>query len=163
MNHNRTQNGARKTTSEIDNKNQIEEQFISSQPFHRISDGHVRKTTAGERFEPRNLESFGPATQESYQNMFLQRSTPKNHKDPNERTRNRVKENTVARVLATCADTAVTLCSPLKTATGFRHRVRRAGEQMLAWNSLRSCTSRQRKGTAATETHTVLAQEVKEG
>jgi hypothetical protein len=59
-------------------------------------------------------------------------------------------------VLATCADTAVTICSPLKTATGFRHRVRPAGEQMLAWNSLRSCTSRQRKGTTATETHTPI-------
>jgi hypothetical protein len=57
-------------------------------------------------------------------------------------------------VLATRADTVVTLCSPLKTATGFRHRVRPAGEQMLAWNTLRSCTSRQRKGTVATgDTH----------
>jgi hypothetical protein len=30
----KTQNGASKTTSEINDKNQIEEQFISSQVFH---------------------------------------------------------------------------------------------------------------------------------
>jgi hypothetical protein len=61
-----TLNGASKTTCEIDNKIQIEEQFISSQVFHRTPGGRVRKTTVGERFEPRNLESFDPMTQELY-------------------------------------------------------------------------------------------------
>jgi hypothetical protein len=54
------------TTSEIDDKNRIEEQFISSQVFHRTLGGRVQKTTAGEKFEPRNLESFNPVTQELY-------------------------------------------------------------------------------------------------
>jgi hypothetical protein len=61
-----TQNGASKTMSEINDKNQIEEQFISSQVFHRTSGGRFQETTAEERFEPQNLESFGPVTQELY-------------------------------------------------------------------------------------------------
>jgi hypothetical protein len=59
-----TQIDAGKTTSEINDKNQIEKRFISSQAFHRTSGGHVREITAGERFEPRILKSFDPATQE---------------------------------------------------------------------------------------------------
>jgi hypothetical protein len=51
---------------EIDDKNQIEEQFISSQAFHRTPGGHIQEITAGEQFEPRILESFDPATQELY-------------------------------------------------------------------------------------------------
>jgi hypothetical protein len=47
-----TQNGASKTTTEIDDKNQIEEQFISSQVFQRTPGGRVQETTAGEQFEP---------------------------------------------------------------------------------------------------------------
>jgi hypothetical protein len=57
---------AGKTMCEINNKNQIEKQFISSQAFHRTAGGRVQKITAGERFEPRILESFDPATQEQY-------------------------------------------------------------------------------------------------
>jgi hypothetical protein len=60
------QNSASKTTCEIDVKNWIEEQFISSQAFHRITGGHVQKITAVERFKPRNLESLDPMTQELY-------------------------------------------------------------------------------------------------
>jgi hypothetical protein len=60
------QNGASKTTCEIDDKNQIEEQFISSQVFHQTPGGRVQKITAGERFEPRTLESFNLVTQELY-------------------------------------------------------------------------------------------------
>jgi hypothetical protein len=44
-----TQNGASKITSEIDDKNQIEEQFISPQAFHRTPGGRVHKTTTGEQ------------------------------------------------------------------------------------------------------------------
>jgi hypothetical protein len=62
-----TQNGDSKTTCEIDNKNQIEEQFISSQAFHQTLGGRIWEITVGERFEPRNLESFDPVTQERYQ------------------------------------------------------------------------------------------------
>jgi hypothetical protein len=58
-----TQNGASKTTSEIDKKNWIEEQFISSQAFHRTPGERVWETTAGEQFKPRILESFDPVTQ----------------------------------------------------------------------------------------------------
>jgi hypothetical protein len=52
--------------SEIDDKNWIEEQFISLQAFHRTPGGRIRKITAGEQFKPRTLESFDPVTQESY-------------------------------------------------------------------------------------------------
>jgi hypothetical protein len=40
---------------------------MSSQTFHRIIGGRVPEITAGERFEPRILESFDPVTQELYQ------------------------------------------------------------------------------------------------
>jgi hypothetical protein len=43
-----TRNDASKTTLEIDDKNRLEKQFISSQPFHRTPGGRVRKTTAEE-------------------------------------------------------------------------------------------------------------------
>jgi hypothetical protein len=39
-----TLNDASKTMSEIDDKIRIEEQFISSQAFHRITYGRVRET-----------------------------------------------------------------------------------------------------------------------
>jgi hypothetical protein len=55
-----------KTPCKIDNKNQIEERFMSSQVFHRTTGGRVQKITAGERFKPRTLESFDLATQEQY-------------------------------------------------------------------------------------------------
>jgi hypothetical protein len=50
--------------SEIDDKNRLKKQFISSQTFHRIPDGRVQEITVGERCEPRILESFDPVTQE---------------------------------------------------------------------------------------------------
>jgi hypothetical protein len=61
-----THNNASETTCKIDNKNRIKEQFISSQTFHRTPGGRVRKTTTGEQFEPRIIESFDLATQEIY-------------------------------------------------------------------------------------------------
>jgi hypothetical protein len=64
-----TRIGVSKTTCEIDNKNRIEEQFISSQAFHRTPGGRVREITTRERFEPRNLEYFVPVTQELYQHL----------------------------------------------------------------------------------------------
>jgi hypothetical protein len=75
-------NGASKTTSEIDDKNRIEEQFIFSQVFHRTPGGRIQETTAGERFEPQNLESFGPVTQEVYRllsTMIPTRTYNKSH------------------------------------------------------------------------------------
>jgi hypothetical protein len=59
-----TQNGASTITSEIDDENQIEKQFMSSQAFHRTTDRRIQKITAEERFKPRPLESFEPVTQE---------------------------------------------------------------------------------------------------
>jgi hypothetical protein len=59
-----TQIGVSQNTSEIDDKNRIKEQFISSQAFHRITGGRVREIIAEEQFEPRILESFDPTTQE---------------------------------------------------------------------------------------------------
>jgi hypothetical protein len=59
-------NGASKTTSEIDDENWIEKQFLSSQAFHGTPDGRVQEITAAEQFEPRILEYFVPVTQESY-------------------------------------------------------------------------------------------------
>jgi hypothetical protein len=41
-------------------KTRLEEQFISSQAFHRTTGGRVRETTAGERFRPRIFETFDP-------------------------------------------------------------------------------------------------------
>jgi hypothetical protein len=64
-----TRIGASKTTCKIDDKNRIEEQFISSHAFHRTSGGRVQEITAGKRFEPRILESFDPVTQELYQHL----------------------------------------------------------------------------------------------
>jgi hypothetical protein len=58
-----TQNGASKTTREINDKNRLEKQFISSQAFHRTPGGRVRETTAEERFRPRILETFDPVAQ----------------------------------------------------------------------------------------------------
>jgi hypothetical protein len=46
-----TRIGASKTTCEVDDKNQIEEQFIFSQAFHRTHGGQVQKISAEERFE----------------------------------------------------------------------------------------------------------------
>jgi hypothetical protein len=43
-----TRNGASENTCEIDDKNQIKTQFVSSQIFHRTPGGRVQKTTAGE-------------------------------------------------------------------------------------------------------------------
>jgi hypothetical protein len=62
-----TRNDDSKTTSKIGDKNRIDEQFIPSQTFHRTPGGRVQETTAGEQFEPRNLESFDPVTQDLYQ------------------------------------------------------------------------------------------------
>jgi hypothetical protein len=71
-------NGASKTTCEIDDKNRLEKQFISSQAFHRTPGGRVREITTGEQFKPRNLESFDPTTQELYRDEFLQQSKQSN-------------------------------------------------------------------------------------
>jgi hypothetical protein len=62
----KAQKGANKTTREIDDKNSTKKQFTSSQSFHRTPGVRVRETTVGERFRPQILESFDPATQESY-------------------------------------------------------------------------------------------------
>jgi hypothetical protein len=64
-------NGASKTSCEIDDKNQLEKQFISSQVFHRTPGGRVQKITVREQFEPQNLESFDPVTQDLYR-LYLQ-------------------------------------------------------------------------------------------
>jgi hypothetical protein len=45
-------NGTNKTTSEINDKNRLKEQFISSHVFHRTPGGRVKKIIAEERFEP---------------------------------------------------------------------------------------------------------------
>jgi hypothetical protein len=59
-----TRNSASKTTCEIDDRNQLEKQFISSRAFHRTTGGRVQKITAEEQFKSQNLELFDPATQE---------------------------------------------------------------------------------------------------
>jgi hypothetical protein len=51
---------------ELDDKNRIEQQFMSSQAFHRTTGGRVQEITVGEQFEPRIIESFDPVTQELY-------------------------------------------------------------------------------------------------
>jgi hypothetical protein len=67
----KTRNGASKTSCEIDDKNQLKKQFISSQVFHRTPGGRVQKITVKEQFEPRNLKSFDPVTQDLYR-LYLQ-------------------------------------------------------------------------------------------
>jgi hypothetical protein len=47
-------------------KNQIKNQFMSSQTFHRTSCGCVRETTIWERLRLKNLELFNPVAQESH-------------------------------------------------------------------------------------------------
>jgi hypothetical protein len=64
---------AGKTTCEIDGKNQIKEQFISSHAFHQTPSGRIREISTGEQFEPRNLESFDPTTQEHNQTSTCKR------------------------------------------------------------------------------------------
>jgi hypothetical protein len=49
---------------EIDDKNQIEEQFISSQPFHRTLDDRIQKTTVEVQLRLGNLEFFDPTAEE---------------------------------------------------------------------------------------------------
>jgi hypothetical protein len=60
----KTRNDAGKNTCEIDDKNQIEEQFISSQAFYRTPSERVQEITTRVQFEPQNLKSFDPVTQE---------------------------------------------------------------------------------------------------
>jgi hypothetical protein len=50
-----TRNRASKTTYEIDDKNQIEEQFPYLQAFHPTTGERVQEITVGEQFEPQNL------------------------------------------------------------------------------------------------------------
>jgi hypothetical protein len=57
-----TRNNARKTSSEIDDKNQIEEQFMSSQAFHWTPAGCIQKITAEVQCRLENLELFNPIT-----------------------------------------------------------------------------------------------------
>jgi hypothetical protein len=59
-----TWNSASKTTCEINDKNRIEEQFISSQTFQRTPGGRVRDITARVQFKVWNIKSFNPMTQE---------------------------------------------------------------------------------------------------
>jgi hypothetical protein len=75
-----TQNSASKTTSEIDDENRIEKQFMSSQAFHRTPGRRIRETTAEERFESRNLELFNSVDQEHDRDEFLHQSTYPNTK-----------------------------------------------------------------------------------
>jgi hypothetical protein len=72
--------GVSKNTCEIDDKNRIKEQFISSQLFYRTTGGHVQKIITKEQFEPRILESFDPVTQEYNRDEILQQYTHKNLK-----------------------------------------------------------------------------------
>jgi hypothetical protein len=64
-----TWNGASKTTCEIDDKNRLIKQIISSQAFHRTAGGRVQETTAEEQFRLENLESFDPVAQERYRGL----------------------------------------------------------------------------------------------
>jgi hypothetical protein len=59
------QNGASKTTNEINDKNWLKKQFIPSQAFHRTTGGHIREITSRKPFEPQILELFNPVAQES--------------------------------------------------------------------------------------------------
>jgi hypothetical protein len=61
-----TQNAASKTTSEINDKNWIEKQFMSSEAFHQTPDGRIQESIAEEQFKPRIFESFKPVTQKLY-------------------------------------------------------------------------------------------------
>jgi hypothetical protein len=56
----KTQNGASKTTCEINDKNRIEEQFLFSQAFHRIHSGCVQIITTEVQFEIGNLKLSEP-------------------------------------------------------------------------------------------------------
>jgi hypothetical protein len=62
----KTRNNVGKTTCKIDDENQLEEQFISSQAFHWTPSGRVQEITAEVQFKLGNLNSFDPMTEESY-------------------------------------------------------------------------------------------------
>jgi hypothetical protein len=65
-------------------KNQIEEQFIFSQSFHRTPGVRIQEITVRMQFKPRILKSFEPANQDQYQNM--QQSMPRTPQDYNHTT-----------------------------------------------------------------------------
>jgi hypothetical protein len=60
---------------EINDKNWVKEQYISSQTFHRIPGVRIQKITVEKQIEPSTLESFDPVTQEYNREEFLQQST----------------------------------------------------------------------------------------
>jgi hypothetical protein len=53
-------------TCKIDNENRLEEQFISSQAFHRTLGGRVREITARVHLRLRKLELFDPVAQDQH-------------------------------------------------------------------------------------------------
>jgi hypothetical protein len=57
--------------SEIDDKNQIKEQFISSQTFHRTPSGYVQKITVEKQLVLENLEFFDPVAEAYDWDEFL--------------------------------------------------------------------------------------------
>jgi hypothetical protein len=59
-----TPNSTNKITCEAGNKNRLKKQYMPSEAFHRTSGGHVREITVRVQFEPLNLESFDPVTQD---------------------------------------------------------------------------------------------------
>jgi hypothetical protein len=61
-----TRDGTGKDLSEIDDKNQIEKRFISSQSFHQTPDVRIREVTAEMSFELGILKYFEPTNQQSY-------------------------------------------------------------------------------------------------
>jgi hypothetical protein len=65
---------------EINDKNWVKEQYISSQVFHRIPGVRIQKIIVGEQIESLTLESFDLVTQEYNREEFLQQSTHKNFK-----------------------------------------------------------------------------------
>jgi hypothetical protein len=59
----------------IDDKNQIKNQFISSQTFHQTLCVRELENTVRAQFELEELESFDLTTQEQYQDEHLQESS----------------------------------------------------------------------------------------
>jgi hypothetical protein len=74
--------------SKIDDKNQIEKQFMSSQAFHRTPGARELENAVWVQFSLENLESFEPVTQDQCRDVFLQQSIQKTKRNCTRQTSN---------------------------------------------------------------------------
>jgi hypothetical protein len=74
-----TQIGTSQNTSEIDNENQIKEQFKSLLSFHRTPDKRIQKIIMIEQFEPKTLDLFDPVLKINTSHLRASQLTQENY------------------------------------------------------------------------------------